>query len=88
MELGSSSIKDEAGDVEEQPLVGRRSKRASSSSIDTDRNEVNEVSPVSSPRRGDNLNNIQHNGADYHTDEVSSFSFITLYILCMPSYFG
>nr|GME16951.1 plant UBX domain-containing protein 8 [Ipomoea batatas] len=74
LELGSTSINDEAGDVEEQPLVGRRSKRASSSSIDIDRNEVNEVSPVSSPRRDDNLNNIQHNGADYPTDEWGGIS--------------
>ncbi|CAH9144364.1 unnamed protein product [Cuscuta epithymum] len=71
---GNSYIDDEIEDKEAEPLVGRRSKRASSSSIGTYRNADTEVSPVSSPTHGDTLSHAQHTGSEYHTDEWGGIS--------------
>ncbi|VFQ78772.1 unnamed protein product [Cuscuta campestris] len=70
---GSSSIDDDdTDDKEAQPLVGRRSKRTSSSSFGTYRNEDNAANPVSSPRHG--IPEVPDSGTDYHTDEWGGIS--------------
>ena len=68
MEPGSSSIQEDAEDVEEQPLVRHRSQRVSFGSDDV---EVIEASPPSSPGRQDVGNQPQHNRNAFPSDEVS-----------------
>lgn len=67
-EVGSSSIQDEAEDLEEEPLVWRRRKPISSGSETAQDVEERVVSPLSSPRQ--NLNHSPRNGADFQSDEV------------------
>lgn len=72
LEVGSSSIQDEAEDVDEQPLVRNRSRRVPSGSVESvEETGAIAVSPVSSPRR---LNVDAHpdlNGTAFQSDEVS-----------------
>ena len=83
--MGSSSVQDEAEDVEEQPLVRHSSRRMSSGSVDTAKDlEEIEVSPPSSPQQGINASNPQHNRSDIHSDEVSLFS-LSLYFQSLTS---
>ncbi|GFZ07049.1 ubiquitin-like superfamily protein [Actinidia rufa] len=67
---GSSSLQDEAEDVEEQPLV-RHSRHMSSASVGSDKEsgEV-EVTPPSSPGQQINISRPPNNRNDFHTDEV------------------
>lgn len=71
LEAGSSSIQDEAEDVEEQPLVRHRSRRVSSGSVESVK-EVEEMedSPPSSPGPHDVGSPPRHNGDAFHSDEV------------------
>lgn len=71
-EVGSSSVPDEAEDLEEEPLVWRRRKPISSGSETAPDIEEHVVSPLSSPRQHDNLNHSPRNGADFPSDEVFS----------------
>lgn len=66
--MGSSSVQDEAEDLEEEPLVWRRRKPISSGSETAQDVEERVVSPLSSPRP--NLNHSPRNGADFQSDEV------------------
>ncbi|KAF8412316.1 hypothetical protein HHK36_000277 [Tetracentron sinense] len=74
LEAGSSSVQDEAEDVEEQPLVRHRSRRLSFGSMESSK-EVGEmaVSPPSSPEPHD-IGNDQHNNDAFHTDEWGGIS--------------
>lgn len=73
LDVGSSSIQDEAEDVEEQPLVRHRSRRMSYASINSGReNEEAEVTPPSSPGQDDDINHPPTNIIDPPTDEVVS----------------
>ncbi|TMW89787.1 hypothetical protein EJD97_016626 [Solanum chilense] len=71
-EVGSSSIQDEAEDLEEEPLVWRRRKPISSGSETAQDVEERVVSPLSSPRQ--NLNHSPRNGADFQSDEWGGMS--------------
>ncbi|XP_030947443.1 plant UBX domain-containing protein 8-like [Quercus lobata] len=71
LEPGSSSIQEDAEDVEEQPLVRHRSQRVSSGSDDV---EVIEASPPSSPGRHDVGNHPQHNRNAFPSDEWGGIS--------------
>jgi hypothetical protein len=71
-EAGSSSIHDEAEDVEEQPLIRHRSRQTSSGSMESAREAgVVEASPPSSPGRSNIGSHPLHN-VDAFSDEVSS----------------
>ncbi|KAI3453660.1 hypothetical protein Pfo_010323 [Paulownia fortunei] len=75
LEVGSTSLQDEAEDVEELPLVRHRRRRVSSGPIDAAKNiEEVEVSPPSSPRQHDNVHHSQHNGSDFPSDEWGGIS--------------
>ncbi|CAK9173073.1 unnamed protein product [Ilex paraguariensis] len=75
LEVGSSSVQDEAEDVEEQPLVRHSSRQMSSGSVDTAKDiEEIEVSPPSSPQQGINASNPHHNRSDIHSDEWGGIS--------------
>ncbi|PIA49592.1 hypothetical protein AQUCO_01300403v1 [Aquilegia coerulea] len=71
LEAGSSSVQDEAEDVEEQPLVRQRSRRVSfgSDSI-REASEMDDDSPPSSPGPHDIGDHPQNNGAPFPSDEV------------------
>ncbi|XP_057463490.1 plant UBX domain-containing protein 8-like isoform X2 [Actinidia eriantha] len=71
---GSSSLQDEAEDVEEQPLV-RHSRHMSSASVGSDKEtgEV-EVTPPSSPGQQINISRPPNNRNDLHTDEWGGIS--------------
>ncbi|XP_055821454.1 plant UBX domain-containing protein 8 isoform X2 [Solanum dulcamara] len=71
-EVGSSSVQDEAEDLEEEPLVWRRRKPISSGSETAQDVEERVVSPLSSPRQ--NLNHSPRNGADFQSDEWGGMS--------------
>ncbi|XP_060207135.1 plant UBX domain-containing protein 8 isoform X2 [Lycium barbarum] len=74
-EVGSSSVQDEAEDLEEEPLVWRRRKPMSSGSETAQDIEERVVSPLSSPRPHDNLNHSPRNGAaDFQSDEWGGMS--------------
>lgn len=63
LEPGSSSIQEEAEDLEEQPLVRHRSQRRSSGSVESTKDvEVIEDTPPSSPGQHDIVDRPQHNG--------------------------
>ena len=70
LDVGSSSLQDEAEDVEEQPLV-RHSRHMSSASVGSDKEtgEV-EVTPPSSPGQQINISHPPNNRNEFHTDEV------------------
>ncbi|KAF9616905.1 hypothetical protein IFM89_032867 [Coptis chinensis] len=74
LEAGSSSVQDEAEDVEEQPLVRQRSRRVSFRSNSA--NEASEMgdSPPSSPGPHDIGNDPRHNGVGFHSDEWGGIS--------------
>ena len=76
LEAGSSSMQNEAADVEELPLVRHRSRRNSSGSVESggDIGDV-EVSPPSSPVQQDNVSHPLRSGNDLPSDEVFPFSF-------------
>ncbi|CAK9141836.1 unnamed protein product, partial [Ilex paraguariensis] len=75
LEMGSSSVQDEAEDVEEQPLVRNRSRQMSSVSIDTAKEiEEIEVSPPSRPQQGVIVSNPQHNESHLQSDEWGGIS--------------
>ncbi|CAI9771765.1 unnamed protein product [Fraxinus pennsylvanica] len=78
LEVGSSSIQDEAEDADEHPLVrhGRRQSQVSSGSADTTTQNIKEidVSPPSSPRQHDSIRHMQHNGSDFPSDEWGGIS--------------
>jgi hypothetical protein len=70
-EAGSSSIQDEAEDVEDQPLIRHRSRQPSSGSLESAREVgVAEASPPSSPGQSNIGSHPLHNG-DAFSDEVS-----------------
>lgn len=75
LETGSSSIPEEAEDVEEQPLVRHRSRHTSSGSGES-ANEVGvtEVSSPPSPGQPDVSNQPQHNGNAFPSDEWGGIS--------------
>ena len=71
-EAGSSSIHDEAEDVEEQPLIRHRSRQISSGSMESATEVgVGEASPPSSPGRSNIGSHPLHN-VDAFSEEVSS----------------
>ncbi|XP_057463489.1 plant UBX domain-containing protein 8-like isoform X1 [Actinidia eriantha] len=74
LDVGSSSLQDEAEDVEEQPLV-RHSRHMSSASVGSDKEtgEV-EVTPPSSPGQQINISRPPNNRNDLHTDEWGGIS--------------
>ncbi|XP_043689934.1 plant UBX domain-containing protein 8-like [Telopea speciosissima] len=74
-EAGSSSVQDEAKDVEEQPLVKHRSRRVSSGSVESAR-DVGEMmdSPPSRPRRHDVGTDRQRTGDTFQSDEWGGIS--------------
>ncbi|KAK8658131.1 hypothetical protein V6N13_036343 [Hibiscus sabdariffa] len=72
---GSSSIQDDAEDVEEQPLVRHRSRRASSGSRESVKEiEDVEASPPSSPGQHNIGNLPQSNGNAFPSDEWGGIS--------------
>lgn len=70
-EPGSSSVRDEHEDVEEQPVIWHRSRQVLPGSVDTEK-EIgkSEVSPPSSSQQP--IDHPQHCEVDFHLDEVSS----------------
>ncbi|CAI9780763.1 unnamed protein product [Fraxinus pennsylvanica] len=72
---GSSSIQDEAENVDEHPLVRHGRIHTSSGFVDTTTQNIEEVdvNPPSSPRQRDSLHHLQHNGSDFPSDEVTFF---------------
>ncbi|XP_061955262.1 plant UBX domain-containing protein 8-like isoform X2 [Populus nigra] len=73
-EAGSSSIHDEAEDVEEQPLIRHRSRQTSSGSMESAREAgVVEASPPSSPGRSNIGSHPLHN-VDAFSDEWGGIS--------------
>ncbi|KAL3647205.1 hypothetical protein CASFOL_008173 [Castilleja foliolosa] len=75
LEIGSSSVQDEADDVEELELVRHRRRRTTSSSIDTPNdNEGVDVNPPSSPQLNENVHPAQHSGSDFPSDEWGGIS--------------
>ncbi|XP_010278560.1 PREDICTED: plant UBX domain-containing protein 8-like [Nelumbo nucifera] len=75
LEAGSSSLQDEAEDVEELPLVRHRSRRVSSGYVDS-ATEVQEIadSPPSSPGLQHVGSHPQRNGNTFHSDEWGGIS--------------
>ncbi|KAI8530348.1 hypothetical protein RHMOL_Rhmol11G0050600 [Rhododendron molle] len=73
LDVGSSSIQDEAEDVEEQPLVRHRSRRMSYASINSGKENEAEVTPPSSPGQ-DDINHPSTNIIDPPTDEWGGMS--------------
>ncbi|KAA8521986.1 hypothetical protein F0562_012700 [Nyssa sinensis] len=75
LEVGSSSIQDEAEDVEELPLVRHRSRRMSSGSVESAR-DIGEIEdgPPSSPGQQNNVNHPPQNRNDFHSDEWGGIS--------------
>ncbi|KAL3833548.1 hypothetical protein ACJIZ3_008284 [Penstemon smallii] len=75
LEVGSSSIQDEAEDVEELPLVRHRRRRISSVPVDTteDTDEVEVTAPLS-PRQHDHIHGSQHSARDFPSDEWGGIS--------------
>ncbi|KAL3818105.1 hypothetical protein ACJIZ3_004010 [Penstemon smallii] len=74
LEVGSSSIQDEAEDAEEQPLVRHRRRRVSSVPADTSEDiEEVQVSPPSSPDQHASVHD-SHNGSDFPSDEWGGIS--------------
>ncbi|KAE8712870.1 Plant UBX domain-containing protein 8 [Hibiscus syriacus] len=72
---GSSSIQDDAGDVEQQPLVRHRSRRTSSGSRESVKDiGAVEASPPSSPGQQDIGNRPQSNGNAFPSDEWGGIS--------------
>lgn len=70
---GSSSIHDDAEDVEEQPLVRRRTRQASSGSGESEKEiGVVEASSPSNPGQQDAGNLPRNNGNAFPSDEVKS----------------
>ncbi|XP_057510879.1 plant UBX domain-containing protein 8-like isoform X2 [Actinidia eriantha] len=72
---GSSSLQDEAEDVEEQPLVRHRSRHMSSASVGSGKEtgEI-EVTPPSGPGQQTNISHPPRNRNDFHTDEWGGIS--------------
>ncbi|KAL3645386.1 hypothetical protein CASFOL_010566 [Castilleja foliolosa] len=75
LEIGSSSIQDEAYDVEELELARQRRRRVTSSSIDTP-NDIEGVgaNPPSSPQPIENVHPLQHSESDFPSDEWGGIS--------------
>lgn len=74
LDVGSSSIQDEAEDVEEQPLVRHRSRRMSYASVNNgEENEEVDVTTPSSPGQRD-TNHPPNNRIDPPTDEWGGMS--------------
>ncbi|CAL5360002.1 unnamed protein product [Camellia sinensis] len=75
LDVGSSSIQEEAEDVEEQPLVRHRSRRMPSASVDSAK-EIGEVeiTPPSSPGQDNSINHPPHNANDFQSDEWGGIS--------------
>ena len=75
LEAGSSSIRDDTEDVEEQPLVRHRSRRMPPGSVEPSK-EVgpSETSTPSSPGEQDMGDQPSHDGGAFPSDEVSSLS--------------
>lgn len=77
VEVGNTSFQDETEEVEELPLVRHRRRHVSSGPIDTAKNiEEIEISPPSSPQQHENLHRSQHDGSNFPSDEVTSFSLL------------
>ncbi|XP_024996332.1 plant UBX domain-containing protein 8-like isoform X1 [Cynara cardunculus var. scolymus] len=75
LDVGSSSIQDEAEDAEEQPLVRNRSQLMSSSSIGSARDiEETDLSSPSSPQHQPNINHPGNNRSDFPSDEWGGIS--------------
>ncbi|KAK9276363.1 hypothetical protein L1049_005896 [Liquidambar formosana] len=74
LDAGSSSLHDEAEDVEEQPLVRHRTRPMSSSSVESVKDEENEVSPQTSPEQENIGNQSQNNGNAFPSDEWGGIS--------------
>ncbi|KAL0448130.1 UNVERIFIED_CONTAM: Plant UBX domain-containing protein 8 [Sesamum latifolium] len=73
--VGSTSVEDEAEDVEELPLVRHRRRCVSTGPISTTQNiEDIEVTPPSSPRCHDSIHHLQHDGSDFPSDEWGGIS--------------
>ncbi|GFQ06824.1 fas-associated factor 2-a [Phtheirospermum japonicum] len=74
LEIGSSSIQDEADDVEELELARHRRRRVTSSSIDTP-NDIGgvDVNPPS-PHPIENVHPAPHSGSDFPSDEWGGIS--------------
>ncbi|KAI7987545.1 Plant UBX domain-containing protein 8 [Camellia lanceoleosa] len=75
LDVGSSSVQEEAEDVEEQPLVRHRSRRMSSASVDSAK-EIGEVeiTPPSSPGQDNSINHPPQNANDFQSDEWGGIS--------------
>ncbi|XP_042478267.1 plant UBX domain-containing protein 8-like isoform X2 [Macadamia integrifolia] len=75
LEAGSSSVQDEAEDVDEQPLVRHRSRRVSFGSMESAK-DVGEMtdSPPSSPRPHDVGTDQQRNRDNFPSDEWGGIS--------------
>lgn len=72
MEAGSSSIRDDTEDVEEQPLVRHRSRRMPYGSVESAKElGPSETSTPSSPGEQDMGNHPSHDGSAFPSDEVS-----------------
>ncbi|CAA2993436.1 plant UBX domain-containing 8-like isoform X2 [Olea europaea subsp. europaea] len=67
LEVGSSSIQDEAEDAEEHPLVRHGRRHMSPGSVDTTTQNIEEVdvTPLSSPRQGGSLHHSQHSSDEW-----------------------
>eukprot|EP00262_Sarcandra_glabra_P011619 TRINITY_DN2827_c0_g2_i1.p1 TRINITY_DN2827_c0_g2~~TRINITY_DN2827_c0_g2_i1.p1 ORF type:complete len:585 (+),score=155.30 TRINITY_DN2827_c0_g2_i1:82-1836(+) len=74
LEIGNSSIQEEAEDVEEQPLVRHRSRRFASEATESEK-DVGRVDHLpSSPGQRDITSHIQQNGDAFHSDEWGGIS--------------
>ncbi|XP_071723553.1 plant UBX domain-containing protein 8 isoform X2 [Rutidosis leptorrhynchoides] len=75
LEAGSSSVHDEAEDLEEQPLVRHRSRRVSPGSMESGKDiGVDDTSPPSSPEDHGVVNPRQHDGSAFASDEWGGIS--------------
>ncbi|XP_042518832.1 plant UBX domain-containing protein 8-like [Macadamia integrifolia] len=74
LEAGSSSVQEEAKDVEEQPLVKHRSRHVSSGSVESASDVGEMYSPPSSPRTHDVGTDRQRTGDTFPSDEWGGIS--------------
>ncbi|KAL0292912.1 UNVERIFIED_CONTAM: Plant UBX domain-containing protein 8, partial [Sesamum radiatum] len=75
VEVGNTSLEDEAEDVEELPLVRHRRRCVSTGPTSTAKNiEDIEVTPPSSPRCHDCIQHLQHDGSDFPSDAWGGIS--------------
>ncbi|KAL0304617.1 UNVERIFIED_CONTAM: Plant UBX domain-containing protein 8, partial [Sesamum angustifolium] len=74
VEVGNTSLEDEAEDVEELPLVRHRRRCVSTGPTSTAKNiEDIDVTPPSSPRCHDCIQHLQHDGSDFPSDAVRPY---------------